>query len=64
MNRSVLSKQINKEQIDSLKNDTKALLTFLQDQNDGTIIYVLEKMLLNIKLLLLLQLITCELSIF
>lgn len=44
MNRSVLSKQINKEQIDSLKNDTKALLTFLQDQNDGTIIYVLEKL--------------------
>ena len=44
MNRSVLSKQINKEQIDSLKNDTKALLTFLQDQNDGTIVYVLEKL--------------------
>jgi len=44
MNRSVLSKQINKEQIDNLKNDTKALLTFLQDQNDGTIVYVLEKL--------------------
>ena len=44
MNRSVLSKQINKEQIDSLKNDTKALLSFLQDQNDGTIVYVLEKL--------------------
>jgi len=25
-------------------NDTKALLTFLQDQNDGTIVYVLEKL--------------------
>lgn len=37
-------KQINKEQIDSLKNDTKALLSFLQDQNDGTIVYVLEKL--------------------
>jgi len=44
MNRAVLSKQINKEQIDSLKNDTKALLSFLQDQNDGTIVYVLEKL--------------------
>lgn len=44
MNRSVLSKQINKEQIDGLKNDTQALLTFLQDQNDGTIVYVLEKL--------------------
>ena len=44
MNRSVLSKQINRERIDSLKNDTKALLSFLQDQNDGTIVYVLEKL--------------------
>ena len=44
MNRSVLSKQINREQIDSLKNDTKALLLFLQDQNDSTIVYVLEKL--------------------
>src|SRR3989338_3951043 len=44
MNRSALSKQINREQIDSLKNDTKALLSFLQDQNDGTIVYVLEKL--------------------
>ena len=44
MNRSLLSKQINREQIDSLKNDTKALLSFLQDQNDGTIVYVLEKL--------------------
>lgn len=44
MNRSVLSKQISKEQIDSFKNDTKAFLSFLQDQNDGTIVYVLEKL--------------------
>jgi len=44
MNRSTLSKQINKEQIDSLKNNTKAFLTFLQTKNDGTIIYVLEKL--------------------
>lgn len=27
-----------------MKNDTKALLTFLQDQSDGTIVYVLEKL--------------------
>ena len=44
MNRSLLSKQINREQIDSLKNDTNALLSFLQDQNDGTLVYVLEKL--------------------
>jgi len=44
MNRLALSKQINKEQIDSLKNDTKALVSFLQYQNDGTIVYVLEKL--------------------
>ncbi|MBI5234595.1 MAG: HEAT repeat domain-containing protein, partial [Deltaproteobacteria bacterium] len=30
--------------IDVLKNDTKALLSFLQNQNDGTIVYVLEKL--------------------
>jgi HEAT repeat protein len=44
MNRSALSKQINREQIDSLKNDTTALLSFLHDQNDGTIVYVLERL--------------------
>lgn len=44
MNRSVLNKQINKEQIDGLKNDTKALLSFLQDQNDGTIVYMLKRL--------------------
>ncbi len=44
MNRSAIGKQINKAQIDSLKNDTKALMSFLQDQNDGTIVYVLEKL--------------------
>ncbi|MCL4546280.1 MAG: HEAT repeat domain-containing protein [Deltaproteobacteria bacterium] len=43
MNRMVLSKQINKDQIDIMKNDTEALLSFLEDQNDGTVIYVLEK---------------------
>ncbi|MCL5674097.1 MAG: HEAT repeat domain-containing protein [Deltaproteobacteria bacterium] len=44
MNRLVLSKQINREQIDIMKNDTEALLSFLEDQNDGTIVYVLEKL--------------------
>lgn len=44
MNRAILSKQINKELIGKLKNDTKALLSFLQNQNEGTIIYVLEKL--------------------
>lgn len=44
MNRPTLSKQINREQIDIIKNDTEALLSFLEDQNDGTIVYVLEKL--------------------
>lgn len=44
MNRALLSKQINKDQIDRLKNDTKALSSFMQNQNEGTIVYVLEKL--------------------
>jgi len=44
MNRAILSKQINGELIDRLKNDPKAFSSFLQNQNDGTIIYVLEKL--------------------
>ncbi len=44
MNRAVLNKQINKEMIDDLKNDTRALLAFLESQNDGIIIHVLEKL--------------------
>lgn len=44
MNRSLLGKQVNKEMIDELKNDTKALFSFLQNQNDGMIVYVLEKL--------------------
>jgi len=44
MNRTILSKQINREAIDNLKNDTHALLAFLRNQNDGTIVYTLEKM--------------------
>ena len=44
MNRSLLSKQVNRTMIDELKNNTQALLFFLQNQNDGTIVYVLEKL--------------------
>lgn len=44
MNRSLLGKQVNREMINELKNNTQALLSFLQNQNDGTIVYVLEKL--------------------
>lgn len=44
MNRLLLDKQVNKELIDELKNNTRALLSFLQNQNDGTIVYTLEKL--------------------
>ena len=44
MNRSLLGKQVNREMIDELKNDTQSLLSFLQNQNEGTIVYVLEKL--------------------
>ena len=35
--------QIDREQISSLKNDTQALLSFFQNQNDSAIIHVLKK---------------------
>ena len=44
MNRTILSKHIDKKLIDDLKNNTEALDSFLQNQNDGMIIYMLEKM--------------------
>ncbi len=44
MNRSAIGKQVDKEMIDGLKNDTKSLASFLNCQNDGTIVYVLEKL--------------------
>jgi len=44
MNRAILNKQINKAMIDKLKNNTQSLLSFLQNQNNGTIVYVLEKL--------------------
>ncbi len=44
MNRSALSKQISKEQISNLKNNPQEFASFLQHQNDGSIIYILEKL--------------------
>ena len=44
MNKATLTKQINRETIDGLKNNTQALLSFLQNQNNGTIVYALEKL--------------------
>ncbi len=44
MNRTILSQQINSEIIERLKNNPQDFSSFLQNQNDGTIIYVLEKL--------------------
>lgn len=44
MNRAILSQKINGELIDRLKNDPKAFSSFIQNQNDGIIIYILEKL--------------------
>lgn len=44
MNRQFISQQITGELIDKLKNDPKDFSSFLQNQNDGIIIYVLEKL--------------------
>jgi len=44
MNKAMLSKQINGELIDQLKDDSRALLSFLQNQSDRTVIYALEKL--------------------
>ncbi|KKR53078.1 MAG: hypothetical protein UT90_C0015G0015 [Parcubacteria group bacterium GW2011_GWA1_40_21] len=41
---ATLNRQFDRGVINELKNDTQALLSFLQDQNDGTIVYVLEKL--------------------
>lgn len=35
MNRSLLGKQVNQKTIDGLKNNTQALVSFLQNKNDG-----------------------------
>ena len=44
MNRAILQKKFNKDEIDILKNDTNTLSSFFQDKNDGAIVYVLEKL--------------------
>jgi len=44
MNRTVLSQKINKELIETLKNNPNVFLSFIQNQNDSIIIYVLEKL--------------------
>lgn len=44
MNRAILSKQVNSEIIEGLKNNTQSLLSFIQNQNDSSIVYVLEKL--------------------
>ncbi len=44
MNRAILNKQVSREMVNGLKNNTASMLTFLQNQNDGTIIHVLEKL--------------------
>lgn len=44
MNRVILNKQVSSEIIDGLKNNTQSLLSFIQNQNDSSIVYVLEKL--------------------
>ncbi|BBM88472.1 hypothetical protein COTS27_00152 [Spirochaetota bacterium] len=44
MNRSVLNKKINKENIHALKRDRQHLTSFLHKQSDSAIIYLLEKL--------------------
>jgi DNA modification methylase len=44
MNRAVLQKEFNREEIDILKNDKDVLSSFFQTKNDGSIVYVLENL--------------------
>ena len=44
MNRAVLQKEFNKDEIDILKNDTEILSSFFNTKNDGSIVYVLENL--------------------
>ncbi|KJR42890.1 type II DNA modification methylase [Candidatus Magnetoovum chiemensis] len=44
MNRTIVSRKISRGLIDRIKNDSKALMSFIDSQNDGTIIYFLEKL--------------------
>lgn len=44
MNKAILGKTVNKKTIDELKADTNILLSFIENQNDGIIVYTLEKL--------------------
>lgn len=44
MNKAMLRQQVDGGLIDELKNNTQTMSSFLQNQNDGTIVYVLEKL--------------------
>jgi len=44
MNRTILNQRIDGVLIDRLKNDPKSFSFFLKNQNDGAVIYVLEKL--------------------
>lgn len=44
MDKILLDKQMDKGQIESLKNSTKSLSKFLQTQNDSAVVFVLEKL--------------------
>lgn len=44
MNRAVLQKEFNKDEIDILKNDTGILSSFFETKNDSSIVYVLENL--------------------
>ena len=44
MNRAVLQKEFNKDEIDILKNDAGILSSFFETKNDGSIVYVLENL--------------------
>ncbi len=44
MNRTIFSKQINSELLEELKNNPKTFTDFLQNQNNGVIVYTLEKL--------------------
>jgi DNA modification methylase len=44
MNKNVLNKKIDRELINRLKNDPKFFSSFLQNQSDSTIIYILKRL--------------------
>lgn len=44
MNRAVLQKEFNKDEIDILKNDAGILSSFFETKNDGSVVYVLENL--------------------